>query len=196
MKFGVLGTGGIAGKVLTVGIRRSGNTVLAVGSRSIDSATMFASKFDIPKFYGSYQELLDDPEIEAVYIALPSVLHKEWTLKAAKAKKHILCEKPVAFYTADVIEMMAACKSADVVFLDGTFFKHHPRNAEIGRLVTSGELGDVTSVFSHFSFDMRTMKDDAIRFRPDLERTGVLGDMAWYTVRFGLHVYNYELPEK
>ncbi|KAJ3136739.1 hypothetical protein HK100_001441, partial [Physocladia obscura] len=169
MKFGVLGTGGIAGKVLTVGIRRSGNTVLAIGSRSIESATAFAKKFAIPKAYGSYQELLDDPEIEAVYLALPSALHKEWTLKAAKANKHILCEKPVAPYASDVIEMMEACKAAGVVFLDGTFFKHHPRNAEIRNLVVSGDLGEVTSVFSQFGTDARDMPADAIRNDPAME---------------------------
>ncbi|KAJ3018442.1 UNVERIFIED_CONTAM: hypothetical protein HDU68_011150 [Siphonaria sp. JEL0065] len=196
MKFGVLGTGGIAGKVLTVGIRRAGHVVLAVGSRSQGSADAFAAKFSITKAYGTYQGVLDDPEVEAVYIALPSGLHKEWALKAAAAKKHILCEKPVAPYTADVVEIVEACKANNVVFLDGTFFKHHPRNKLIRDLVVNGDLGDVTSVFSQFSCDARSMAADAIRHQPQMERTGVLGDMGWYTVRFGLHVYGYELPEK
>ncbi|KAJ3071211.1 hypothetical protein HDU98_005657 [Podochytrium sp. JEL0797] len=196
MKFGVLGTGGIASKVLTVGIRRSGNTVLAVGSRSIESAQAFAAKFAISKAYGTYQGVLDDPEVEAVYIALPSGLHKEWALKAAAAKKHILCEKPVAPYTSDVQEIISACTLHNVVFLDGTFFKHHPRNKLIREMVVNGELGDVTSVFSQFSCDAREMSADAIRHRPDMERTGCLGDMGWYTVRFGLHVYGYDVPEK
>ncbi|KAJ3265712.1 hypothetical protein HDU77_004248 [Chytriomyces hyalinus] len=196
LTWGVLGTGGIAGKVLTVGIRRAGHTVLAVGSRSAASAQAFADKFAITKAYGSYQEVLDDGEIDAVYIALPSALHKEWTLKAAKAKKHILCEKPVAPFTEDVVEMVEACKAAGVVFLDGTFFKHHPRNKLIKDMVDAGELGDVSSVFSQFSCDAREMAADAIRHRPDMERTGALGDMGWYTIRFGLHVYGYELPER
>ncbi|KAJ3293608.1 hypothetical protein HDU79_000169 [Rhizoclosmatium sp. JEL0117] len=197
MKFGVLGTGGIAGKVLTVGIRRSGNVVLAVGSRNQASADAFAGKFAIERAYGSYQGVLDDPEIEAVYIALPSGLHKEWAIKAAKAKKHILCEKPVAPYTVDVIEIIDACKENGVVFLDGTFFKHHPRNKLIREMVVNGDLGAVTSVFSQFSCDFEPAKaSDSIRHQPAMERTGVLGDMGWYTVRFGLHVYGYELPER
>ncbi|KAI8614959.1 hypothetical protein BC830DRAFT_340755 [Chytriomyces sp. MP71] len=196
LRWGVLGTGSIAAKVLTVGIRRSGHYVEAVGSRSLNSAQTFASKHAITKAYGSYQELLDDAEIDAVYIALPSSLHREWTLKAAAAKKHVLCEKPVAFFTAEVVEMIEACKVAGVVFLDGTFFKHHPRNKLIKDMVDAGELGDVTSVFSQFSCDARDMTADAIRHRVDMERTGALGDMGWYTIRFGLHVYGYELPEK
>ncbi|KAJ3200074.1 hypothetical protein HDU82_009201 [Entophlyctis luteolus] len=196
MRFGVLGTGGIAAKVLTVGIRRAGHTVVAVGSRTQASADAFAAKWNIPAAFGSYEALIQDPEVEAVYIALPSGLHKEWTLNAAKAKKHVLCEKPVAPYASDVIEMIDACAAAGVVFLDGTFFKHHPRNAEIRDLIVSGALGDVTSVFSQFCSDARGMPADAIRHQPAMERTGVLGDMGWYTVRFGLHVYGYELPER
>ncbi|KAJ3078919.1 hypothetical protein HDU99_000312 [Rhizoclosmatium hyalinum] len=218
LRWAVLGTGFIANKVINVGMRRAGHVLQAVGSRSIDKAQEFADRNGFKTAYGSYQEAIDDPEVDAVYIALPSVFvsvacglhweiplttdqHEEWAIKCAKAKKHVLCEKPVAPTTAQVKNIIQTCKDNNVVFLDGTFFKHHPRLAALRQLVNSGELGKVNSVNSHFSFlmsaDVSTSADAAlkqIRVNPAVEPTGVLGDMAWYTVRFILTAYNYELP--
>ncbi|KAI8609898.1 hypothetical protein BC830DRAFT_1148393 [Chytriomyces sp. MP71] len=196
LKWGVLGTGFIANKVLNLGMRRAGHELVAVGSRSLQTAQAFAEKNGIAKAYGSYQAVLDDPDVQAVYIALPSMFHEEWVEAAAKANKHILCEKPVAPTLAQVQRMLALCEEHNVVFLDGTFFKHHPRTTEIRRVISSGALGNVTSVHSHFSFLMNPAATSAsqIRINPATEPTGVLGDMAWYTVRFSLLAYAFELP--
>ncbi|KAJ3022673.1 UNVERIFIED_CONTAM: hypothetical protein HDU68_009005 [Siphonaria sp. JEL0065] len=161
-----------------------------------------ASRNDFERAYGSYQDVIDDAEVEAVYIAIPSAFHEEWAIKCAKAGKHVLCEKPIAPTTESVNRIIATCNENNVVFLDGTFFKHHPRTEALKELIQSGELGVVSSVHSHFSFMMASEfssggKEAAlqqIRINPATEPTGVLGDMAWYTVRFSLIAFNYELP--
>ncbi|KAJ3328113.1 hypothetical protein HDU76_010562 [Blyttiomyces sp. JEL0837] len=196
MKWAVLGTGFIAAKVLQYGIRRAGDIVHAVGSRTLSKAQCFASQHSIPKAYASYIEAIQDPEVQAVYIALPSYLHYEYTLKAARLGKHVLCEKPVAPKSEEVIEMIDVCRKEGVVFLDGTFWKHHPRAKAIKAVLDSGDLGLVNSVNSHFSFPNLNAPASAIRVNPETEPTGVLGDMAWYTVRFGLFAYGFEVPEK
>ena len=109
LHWGVLGTGSIAAKVVEVGLQKAGpdHEVIAVGSRTLESAKQFAEKRGIKKYYGSYEEVINDPEVifkssvilskvNAVYLPLPTTLHKEWTIKAAQAKKHVLCEKPLA----------------------------------------------------------------------------------------------------
>ncbi|KAI9339376.1 hypothetical protein BDR26DRAFT_862330 [Obelidium mucronatum] len=203
LKWAVLGTGFIANKVLNAGMRRAGHVLHAVGSRDLAKAREFAERNGIAKAYGSYAEAVTDADVDAVYIALPSAHHVEWALAAAAAGKHVLCEKPVAFAAADVRAVVDACASAGVVFLDGTFFKHHPRTEALRAVVASGALGAVNSVNAHFSFLMASEfaadRDAAlaqVRLNPAAEPTGVLGDMAWYTVRFALMAYNYELPSE
>lgn len=199
MKWAILGTGYIAAKVGNMGIRRAGHSIHAVGSRSKDSADAFIQKYSLHnecKAYGSYMEAISDPSVEAVYIALPSSLHKEWTIKAARNKKHVLCEKPVAPTLQDVEEMIKVCEEEGVVFLDGTFWKHHPRTAAMREVLCSQTLGFINGAHSMFSFPNLNAQPTEIRVNPQAEPLGVLGDMAWYTVRFCLFAYNFELPEK
>src|SRR5690606_4567397 len=107
------------------------NAIVAVASRSLEKAQSFADELEIPKVYGSYEELLSDPEIEAVYIPLPNHLHKEWTIKAAQAGKHVLCEKPIALDEAEAQEMIDACEEAGVVFAEAFMYRHLHKYTEI-----------------------------------------------------------------
>ncbi|KAI9205143.1 putative AX110P protein [Polychytrium aggregatum] len=195
LRWGVIGPGGIAHKVVRYGIHRAGHRVVAVASRSLEKAQAFAAKHDIPNVCTSYDELISRTDIDAIYIPLPSLLHKEWCIKAAQAKKHILVEKPVGRDTDEVREIIAACEANGVVFMDGTFWVHHPRTAEIKKTIESGELGTIRSVVSRFSYPGHTMDPKSeIRLNTNLEATGVLGDLGWYNIRYSLFVFGYELP--
>src|SRR6185369_13309892 len=115
LRWGILSTASIARRKVVPGMRSATRSeVVAVGSRSEAAAQAFADELGIPRAHGSYEDLLADPEVDAVYIPLPNHLHLEWTLAAARAGKHVLCEKPIALSAADAEQMVAACESAGV----------------------------------------------------------------------------------
>ena len=134
IRIGILGCADIAAKVSRA-IRLAPNaTVYAVGSRSIDKALKFAAANGITsdaKVYGSYEAVLDDPDVDAVYMPLPTSLHVRWAVLAAQKKKHLLLEKPVALSTAEFDAIMEACEENGVQFMDGTMWMHHPRTAQM-----------------------------------------------------------------
>src|SRR5690348_4205642 len=114
LRWGILGLGGIAHRVMQ-GIGAAKNTeILAVGSRNQEKADAFARQYRIPRSYGSYEEVVADPQVDLVYVALPNHLHKEWTIRAARAGKHVLCEKPFAMNEAEAREMIAEAKKHKV----------------------------------------------------------------------------------
>src|SRR5437867_3295956 len=128
--WGILGCARIACRGLIPGIQAS-NTgrLLALASRDRDKARQWAAEFDVPQAYGDYEELLSDPDIQAVYIPLPNELHKPWTLKAADAGKHILCDKPLALNSLEAHEMVMECRRRGVALMEGFMWRHHPRTA-------------------------------------------------------------------
>jgi len=128
VQWGIIGCARIAATALIPGVKSSANgDVLAVASRGLEKAQEYARQFDIPRAYGSYEELLDDPEIQAVYVPLPNSLHKEWTIKAAQKGKHVLCEKPIACCAADAQEMSAACRDKGVLLMEAFAQRFHPQ---------------------------------------------------------------------
>jgi predicted dehydrogenase len=187
--WGILSTASIARRCV-VGIRSSArNSVRAVASRDLAKAQAFASDLCIPIAYGSYDELLADPEITCVYIPLPTSLHHEYVIKAAEAGKHVLCDKPAAVNSKQLEEMIRACKEHQVLFMDGVHFMHHPRMAAIRSLLSpsavSSSIGSLRHIHIMFSF----MADDNffksnIRVSRDLEPLGVMGDLGVYAIRF------------
>lgn len=118
IRWGVMGTANIADVVLPALAAAPGCEVLACASRTTEKATAWAAERNIPRAYGSYQELLEDADIDAVYIPLPTILHLEWVRKAAAAKKHILVEKPVAVTSEDAQTLVDACETAGVFLMD------------------------------------------------------------------------------
>jgi len=201
VKWGIMGTAGIAVKFCVSVSEASNATVAAVASR--DKAKAEAWVIDNCKgarAYGSYEELLDDPEIQAVYIPLPTALRPDWVEKAAAKKKHVLCEKPIATSAEDTRRVMEACKSNGVQFMDDTMFMHNGRTAAMRKVLDDPEFfGTLKHVSSSFSVPLAaTMPElfkDNIRMKKATEPLGALGDLGWYNVYFILWAFGYENPE-
>jgi predicted dehydrogenase len=130
----------------------AGCDVAGIASRNLDRAEEAAARLGIAHTYGSYQALLDDPYIEAVYIPLPNNLHAEWTLKAAAAGKHVLCEKPLAMTSAEAETMVAACREAGVLLMEAFMYRHHPSWVRARELVDQGRIGELLAVEAVFSY--------------------------------------------
>ena len=129
----------------------------------------------------SYQEVLDDPAVEAVYIPLPNHLHRQWTERAAASGKHVLCEKPLATASGDVAAMYSACRNAGVVLAEAYMTPFHPRTSVVIDTVRSGVIGDVRSIRSEFSFTIGPEHVDNYRWVPD-HGGGALWDLGIYTL--------------
>lgn len=154
VRWGVLSTASIGERSVIPGIKESErNEVVAVASRSLEKAENFAKKMSIPKTYGRYEDLLADNDIDAVYIPLPNHLHKEWTIKAAEAGKHVLCEKPIALNANEAKEMIDACEKADVFLAEAYMFRHQKRYEDIKNRIANGDIGDVRGIHGVFTFN-------------------------------------------
>lgn len=152
VRFGILSTANIARKALIPAMKRAENAeVVAVASES-GKAEAFAAELDIPRHYDSYKELLNDPDIDAVYIPLPNQLHKEWAIEAAKAGKHVLCEKPAALTSQEVEEIAEVFKQHNVLFMEAFMYQFHPQHDRVKEIIASGEIGDLKLIRSTFSF--------------------------------------------
>lgn len=153
---------------------------LAVASRSLESARAYAAEHGISRAYGSYEELLADPDIDAVFNPLPNSLHAEWVIKAAEAGKHSLCEKPMGDDAAQVGEMAAACEANGVLLSEAFMFRFAARNHRAREIIASGELGRIWTVKASFSFNVPRSPRN-IRHYPELAG-GALADAGCYTV--------------
>jgi predicted dehydrogenase len=179
VQWGILSTARINTKFLA-GARLSDKLeVVAVASRTPQNARQYASDQGIARAYGSYQELLDDPELEAVYISLPNSLHLEWTEKALQAGKHVLCEKPLGRRAADVEAIFDVAARADRLLMEAFMYRHHPQTARVTELVASGTIGDLKLVRGAFSF--RLEGDGDVRLSSELGG-GALMDVGCYCV--------------
>jgi D-xylose 1-dehydrogenase (NADP+, D-xylono-1,5-lactone-forming) len=151
--WGVLGPGFIAIRAVVPAIQQVSNSrVLAVASSNEERARVAALRFGIERAYHGYQALLDDPDVDAVYIALPNHLHREWTIRATLAGKHVLCEKPLAMTAAECDEMIAACRQANVLLMEAVMYRFHPRMLHLKQMLAAGELGDIRFLHAAFSF--------------------------------------------
>ncbi len=152
INWGILGTGNIA-RIFAKGIADSTTgDLLAVASRSVSSAQSFGQEFDVPCRYGSYEELLADPEIQVVYIALPHVFHAEWAIRAANAGKHVLCEKPLAVNYKEALSMVEAAKQNDVFLMEAFMYRCHPQTSKLIELLRARVIGEVRIIQATFSF--------------------------------------------
>jgi len=204
LRWGILSTANIARKNWQA-IRNSGNgSVVAVASRDADNARKFiaecqaAAPFDpTPRAIGGYEQLLASPEVDAVYIPLPTGIRKEWILRAAAAGKHVLSEKPCAVSAADLREIVDACGKHKVQFMDGVMFMHSSRLASMRAALddgsTVGRLRRVSSAFSFFGGPDFFGRN--IRASSALEPFGCLGDLGWYNIRLSLWAANWLLPQ-
>lgn len=202
-RWGILGTAGIARKNW-MAIKNCENAqVNAVASRGETSAQTFIDECSAQVPQGnavsavaSYQGLLDRDDVDAVYIPLPTALRHEWVIKAAEAGKHVICEKPAALNASQVEEMIAACKSNQVQYMDGVMFMHSDRLPVLRELLDNPDnIGTLRRLSSGFSFagDEEFQKSN-IRTNSDLEPYGCLGDLGWYCSRMFMWILNGQLP--
>ena len=165
LAWGILGTGRIARRFAqALGASQTGR-LLAVGSRSAGSAAHFGDEFAVPRRYDSYEALLADAAVEAVYIALPNHLHAPWAIRAAQAGKHILCEKPLAVNQAQAATMVEAARRHDVFLMEAFMYRCHPQTARLVELIRSGAIGQVRVIQAHFGFNLRGHRPENIRLQ-------------------------------
>jgi predicted dehydrogenase len=155
VRFGILGCASIARSLVRAMLFIPEIKIHAIASRSLEKAQAFALKTNAPKdtkLYGSYDELLNDEEVDAVYVPLPSGLHVEWVLKAAEKKKHVLLEKPPAPTVQELDVILSALHKNGLQYMDGTMWMHHPRAAEMHKVIHDKELiGDILEVSFTYS---------------------------------------------
>ncbi len=202
-RWGILSTANIARKNYQA-IYHSGNAnVVAVASRDLLKAQSFIdecqqqSPFNpAPVALSSYEALIENSEIDAVYIPLPTGLRKEWVIKAARAGKHVMCEKPCGISATDLEEMIGVCKENNVQFMDGVMFMHSQRLEAIRSVLEDQQsVGDIKRITAMFSFCApEDFLQGNIRMHSELEPAGCLGDLGWYTIRFSLWAMDYAMP--
>lgn len=152
-KWGILGPGFISTRAIIPAIQETSNSLtIAVASSNKQRAREVAQRFGIERFYAGYQALLDDPDIDVVYIALPNHLHREWTIRAAEAGKHVLCEKPLAMTADECKEMITACDQANALLMEAVMYRFHPRMRYLKQMLVAREVGDVRFLHAAFSF--------------------------------------------
>ena len=180
LRWGILSTANIGRAAVIPAIHASRNgDVVAVASREPERAEAFASANDIPRHFGSYEALLDAEDVDALYIPLPNSLHREWTIAACAAGKHVLCEKPLALDAAECQEMEDAAREHGVTLMEAFMYRFHPRTERVLELLRGGALGELRAIQASFSF--RLTKPDNIRLQPELGG-GSLMDVGCYCV--------------
>jgi predicted dehydrogenase len=184
LRWGILGVARINDRLLPAFARAANADLRALASRSLDKARAAAAAAGLATAYGSYEALLDDPAIDAVYNPLPNSLHAEWTMKAAERGKHVLCEKPLAPTAAEARRVVEFCRARGVTLMDGFMWPHHPRTARLRQFLDGGGLGEVRRVSGAFTFRLDRLDPSNIRLRPELGG-GSLLDVGCYPV-FGI----------
>ena len=180
LRWGVLGSAAIARKAVIPAIHAAiGNDVLAVASREAARAERFARDVGAPRAYGSYDDLLADSQVEAVYIPLPNALHEPWTIRAVEAGKHVLCEKPLAVSAAECRRMHDAADAAGVQLMEAFMYRHHPRTQRLIEVVQGGALGELRWLQASFAFSVADPAN--VRLSAELAG-GALMDVGCYTI--------------
>jgi predicted dehydrogenase len=191
VRFGVISTANIGtAKVLPAMQRGERCEVAAIASRSQEAAETAAAKLGIPKAYGSYEALLADPDIDAIYNPLPNHLHVPWTIKAIQAGKHVLCEKPIGLSSAQGQELVeVAARHPHLKVMEAFMYRHHPQWVRAKAIVTGGGVGDLRTIQSFFSY----FNDDPanIRNRADIGGGGLM-DIGCYNISLSRFIFGAE----
>jgi predicted dehydrogenase len=190
VRWGVIGTAKIATtKVIPAMQRGVWTEIAAIASRDLDKARRLAAELEIPKAYGSYEELLADPEIEAIYNPLPNHLHVPWSIRAAEAGKHVLCEKPIALSVAECQTLIDACDRTGVKIGEAFMVRTHPQWIRAREIVRSGEIGELRAIQAAFSYYNRDPAN--IRNVPECGG-GALMDIGCYPVQIARFLFEQE----
>jgi len=193
VRWGILGAANIALKKVIPGMRGSALAqVVAIASRDIAKAQAAANDLGIPRAYGSYQELIDDPDIEAIYNPLPNHLHVPWSIRAAERGKHVLCEKPIALTAREARELLNARDRTGVQIGEAFMVRTHPQWLKVKEIIASGRIGELRLIAGHFSYYRRD-PDDA-RSRVEWGG-GALMDVGCYPITISRWLFGAEPAE-
>ncbi len=190
LRWGVISTANIGVQKVIPGIKAADRCeVVSIASRDAGVAKDVAGRLGIANAYGSYEELVADPDVDAVYIPLPNHLHAEWTIASARAGKHVLCEKPLAMTSAEAEQMVEVCASEGVRLMEAFMYRLHPSWEAVRELVSSGRLGRLQAVQSWFSY----FNDDPTNIRNVAEYGGgALMDVGCYPVNLSRMLFDAE----
>lgn len=179
LRVGLLSTANI-NRLVLAGARKSEEVeVVAVASRDAGRAEAYAREHGIARALGSYEALLEDAEVDAVYVSLPNSMHVDWSVRALEAGKHVLCEKPLARRPEDIQHAFDAAERAGRILAEAFMYRHHPQTAAVARLVAEGRLGELRAIRASFSFPLADLEN--VRMRPELDG-GSLMDVGCYCV--------------
>jgi predicted dehydrogenase len=189
-RWGILGVAKIAIDKVIPAIQ-AGHTgqVVAIASRSIDKAQAAAARFAIPRAYGSYEELLADPEVDAIYNPLPNHLHVPWSIRALEAGKHVLCEKPIARDAAEASQLLAARERTGRLVQEAAMVRTHPRWLGAREIVRSGRIGELRAMAGFFSYFNDSPAN--VRHQPDMGGGGLL-DIGFYPITMARFIFEAE----
>jgi len=190
LRWGILSTAAIGRRKVVPAIQRARRCqVVAVGSRDADTARAYADQLGITTVHDSYAAVLADPDVDAVYIPLPNHLHAEWAIAAARAGKHVLCEKPLALNAREAEQIVAACRQAGVVLAEAFMYRLHPTWVAIRELVASGRIGRLMAIQSWFGY----FNDDPANIRNIVAAGGgALYDVGCYCVNLSRMLFDAE----
>ena len=192
LRWGLLGTARI-NQAIIAPIRTSKSSALvAVASRSPEKAIEYAKTWEIPRYFTSYDGLLEDPDIDVIYNSLPNSLHAEWSVKAMLLGKHVLCEKPIATNTAEMDRIIAVAQQTGRVITEAFMYRHHPQTLLVKKQIDEGEIGSLLMVHGSFCFTITRPSD--IRLDPSLGG-GSLWDVGCYPVSYARYVIGKEPVE-
>jgi predicted dehydrogenase len=191
IRWGILSTAKIGREKVIPGIQEASNcSVVAIASRNLEQAENTAKLLNIGKAYGSYDELLNDPAIDAIYIPLPNNLHVEWTIKAMQAGKHVLCEKPIGVSAAEALKLQQeAQKYPQLKVMEAFMYRFHPQWQKVKSLISDGVIGEIKTVqsfFSYFNIDPKNIRNNI-----DVAG-GALMDIGCYCVSFPRFLFDAE----
>jgi predicted dehydrogenase len=186
VRWGIIGTANIARAVFLPGLRQAGGDAAAVAGREADRAGQFARDNGIGRGVAGYQALIEDPDIDALYISLPNSLHAEWTIRALEAGKPVLCEKPLCGTLPDTERVLTSARQTGTLLWEAFAFPFHAQLARLRRLIADGAIGDLMEIKSNFHFAVT--RPDNIRLSRELEG-GALLDVGCYPVRLAAELF-------
>lgn len=190
VKWGVLGAASIATRKVIPGMQKgTWSEITAIASRELQKAKNAAHELGIPKFYGSYEELLADPDIEAIYNPLPNHLHVPWSIRAAEAGKHVLCEKPIGLNAAEAFELLRVRDRTGVKIGEAFMVKTHPQWLRVRELALSAKIGQLKAIITAFSYYNRDPEN--VRHRPEWGGGGLL-DIGSYPITLSRWLFGEE----
>ena len=186
VRWGIISTANIARGQFLPGLRAAGGIPAAVAGRDLGRAQAWAEQHGVDRAVAGYQSLIDDPDIDALYIPLPNSLHAEWTVKALRAGKPVLCEKPLCGTLAEVEQVLAVARETGTLLWEAFVFPFHAQFAAVQKLLADGAVGELLEIQSDFHFMVRNPAN--IRLARDLDG-GALNDVGCYPVRIALELF-------